>query len=56
MGIELEKVKFPDFKGATNDSSIEAWLENMVMCFTLCDYTSNIVCMVIFQLKGSDIL
>jgi hypothetical protein len=35
----------------------EAWLENMVMCFSLRDYTSNMkVCMVVFQLKGSALL
>jgi hypothetical protein len=36
---------------------LEAWLENMVMCFSLHDYTSNMkVCMVVFQLKGSALL
>jgi hypothetical protein len=35
----------------------KAWLENMVMCFTLHDYTSNMkVHMVVFQLKGSTLL
>jgi hypothetical protein len=54
---ELEKVKFPDFIGATDGSATEAWLENIVMFFTLCDYTSNMkFCMVVFQLKGSDLL
>jgi hypothetical protein len=38
---ELEKVTFLEFMGATDDSSVEAWLENMAMCFTLRDYTSN---------------
>jgi hypothetical protein len=32
---ELEKVKFPKFMGATDDSATEAWLENMAMCFSL---------------------
>jgi hypothetical protein len=36
---ELEKVKFLKFMGATDRSTIEAWLENMVMYFALCDYT-----------------
>jgi hypothetical protein len=27
--------------GATDDAAIEAWLENMAMCFSLRDYTSN---------------
>jgi hypothetical protein len=54
---ELEKVKFPEFMGATDGSVVEAWLENMVMCFTLCDYTSNMKFhMVVFQLKGSALL
>jgi hypothetical protein len=29
---ELEKVKFPEFMGATDGLAIEAWLENVVMC------------------------
>jgi hypothetical protein len=54
---ELEKVKFPEFMGATDGSATEAWLENMAMCFALRDYTSNMkVCMVVFQLKGSALL
>jgi hypothetical protein len=54
---ELDKVKFPKFFGAPADTAIEAWLENMAMCFALCDYTSNMkVCMEIFQLKGSTLL
>jgi hypothetical protein len=54
---ELEKVKFPKFFGASDDASTEARLENMVMCFALRDYTSNMkVCMVVFQLKGSALL
>jgi hypothetical protein len=54
---ELEKVKFPEFMGATDGSAVEAWLENMAMCFALRDYTSNMkVCMVVFQLKGSALL
>jgi hypothetical protein len=54
---ELEKVKFPKFFGASNDASAEARLENMVMCFSLHDYTSNMnVCMVVFQMKGSALL
>jgi hypothetical protein len=28
---ELEKVKFPKFMGATNDSTVEVWLENIAM-------------------------
>jgi hypothetical protein len=38
---ELKKVKFPEFWGSTDGLAIEAWLENMAMCFALCDYTSN---------------
>jgi hypothetical protein len=54
---ELEKVKFLKFFGATDDTTIEAWLENMVMCFSLRDYTSNMkVHMAVFQLKGSTLL
>jgi hypothetical protein len=38
-------------------SAIEAWLENMAMCFALREYTSNMkVCMTVFQLKGSALL
>jgi hypothetical protein len=33
---ELEKVNFPKFFPSTNGLVIEAWLENMEMCFTLC--------------------
>jgi hypothetical protein len=57
MHKELEKVKFIEFMGATDDLAIEAWLENMVMCFALHDYTSNMkFCMAVFQLKGSALL
>ena len=38
---DLETVKFPEFWGSTDGQSAEAWLENMAMCFTLRDYTSN---------------
>jgi hypothetical protein len=54
---ELEKVKFPEFYGALDGVATEAWLENMAMCFALCDYTSNMkVCMVVFKLKGSALI
>jgi hypothetical protein len=54
---ELERVKFPEFFGAPDGAAAEAWLENMVMCFALQNYTSNMkVCMAIFQLKGSTLL
>jgi hypothetical protein len=54
---ELEKVKFLEFFGAPNDAAAEAWFENMVMCFSLRDYTSNMkVRIVVFQLKGSALL
>jgi hypothetical protein len=54
---ELEKVKFPEFFGAPDGAAAEAWLENMAMCFTLHDYTSNMkVHMAVFQLKGSALL
>jgi hypothetical protein len=43
--------------GSTDGLAIEAWLENMEMCFTLCDYTSNMKFhMEVFQLKGSALL
>ena len=54
---ELEKVKFPEFFGAPNDTVVEAWLENIAMCFALHDYTSNMkVFMKVFQLKGGTLL
>jgi hypothetical protein len=54
---ELEKVKFLEFFGVSNDAATEAWLENMVMFFALRDYTSNMkVHMAVFQLKGSALL
>jgi hypothetical protein len=54
---ELEKVKFLEFFGAPDGAATEAWLENMAMCFTLRDYTSNMkVRMAVFQLKGSALL
>ena len=34
---EFEKVKFPEFFGAPDDTTAEAWLENMAMCFALRD-------------------
>jgi hypothetical protein len=54
---ELEKVKFLEFFGASDGTAAEAWLENMAMCFTLRDYTSNMKArMAVFQLKGSALL
>jgi hypothetical protein len=54
---ELEKVKFPDFFGAPNGTTTKAWLENLVIHFSLRDYTSNMkVYMAVFQLKGSTLL
>jgi hypothetical protein len=54
---DLEKVKFPEFFGAPDGAAAEAWLENMMMCFALCNYTSNMkVCMEVFQLKGRTLL
>jgi hypothetical protein len=54
---ELEKVKFPEFFGAPDDIVTEGWLENMAMCFSLHEYTSNMkVHIVVFQLKGSALL
>jgi hypothetical protein len=54
---ELEKVNFFEFFGAPDGATAEEWLENMVMCFALRDYTSNMkVCMAVFQLKGSTLL
>ena len=51
------KVKFLEFFGAPDGVAVEAWLENMAMCFSLRDYTSNMkVCMAVFQLKGSTLL
>jgi hypothetical protein len=38
---ELKKVKFPKFLGAMDGAVAEAWLETMVMCFPLRNYTSN---------------
>ena len=32
---ELERVKLPIFKGTTKGEVIEAWLENMRICFWL---------------------
>jgi hypothetical protein len=54
---ELEKRKKFEFFGVLDDAVVEAWLENMAMCFSLHDYTSNMkVCMAVFQLKGSALL
>jgi hypothetical protein len=54
---ELEKVKFLEFFSAPDGAAAEAWLENMVMFFSLRDYTYNMkFCMAVFQLKGSALL
>jgi hypothetical protein len=46
---ELEKVKFPELLGATDNTTVVAWLENMGMCFTLRNYNSNMkFCMAVF--------
>jgi hypothetical protein len=43
--------------GDLDGTVVEAWLENMAMCFALHDYTSNMkVCMAVFQLKGTALL
>jgi hypothetical protein len=57
MHRELDEVKVPRFICAMDNSASEAWLENLEMCFTLCDFTNNMKFhMVVFQLKGSVIL
>ena len=54
---EFEKVKFSKFFGAPDGAVVEAWLENMAMCFALRDYTSNMkVHMAVFQLKETELL
>jgi hypothetical protein len=54
---DLEKVKFSDFFGAPDDPTVERLLENMEMCFSLHDYTSNMkVQMEVYQLKGNTLL
>jgi hypothetical protein len=54
---ELEKVKFPKFFGAPDGAVVEAWMENMAMCFALRNYTSNMrVRVAVFQWKGSALL
>lgn len=54
---ELEKVKLLEFFGSPDDTTIDACLGNMVMCFARHDYASNMkVCVVVFQLKGSSLL
>jgi hypothetical protein len=43
--------------GATDGAAAKVWLENLVMRFALCNYTSNMkVCMVVFQLNVSTLL
>jgi hypothetical protein len=57
MHRELEKLKFPELFGATDDATAKAWLENMAIFFAVRNYTSNMkVRMVVFQLKGSALL
>jgi hypothetical protein len=57
MHKEPKKVNFPEFMGAIDDSSYEAWLEDMVMCFPLHDYPSNMkLYIAVFQLKGKYLL
>jgi hypothetical protein len=54
---ELEKVKFLEFFGAPDGTPTEAWLDNMVMCFVIREYTSNMKArMELFQLNGSTLL
>jgi hypothetical protein len=50
---EIDKVKFSEFMGSTDDASTNGWIDNMVMCFALRNYTSNMnVFLEVFQLKG----
>jgi hypothetical protein len=54
---EIEKVKFVKLFGAPYGIATEAWLENMEMCFSLRNYTSNMMLyMAVFKLKGSVLL
>jgi hypothetical protein len=54
---KLDKVKFPEFFGALDGAATEAWLDNMVMFFSLQVYTFNMkVQMAVFQLKGSSLI
>jgi hypothetical protein len=54
---ELKNVKFPKFFATPNGVDSKEWLDNMEMCFSLCDYTSNMkVRMAVFQLKESALL
>jgi hypothetical protein len=39
--IEIKKVKFLEFWGATNGLAVEAWLDNIAIFFALRDYNSN---------------
>jgi hypothetical protein len=58
MQKEPEKVIFPDFMGAMDNSSSDFMgATDMVMCFPLHDYPSNMkVYMTVFQLKGKSLL
>jgi hypothetical protein len=43
--------------GAMGGSSINSWLENMVMCFALSDYAFNMkVFLALFQLNESSLI
>jgi len=54
---ELEKVKFLEFRGSMDGLVVEAWFENMEMCFSLHDYMPNMsFYMKVFHLKGSVLL
>ena len=54
---ELQKIKLPKFSGGRAGEHAEAWLEGMIKCFALREYSStsktNIV---VFQLKGNALI
>lgn len=57
MHQTLEKVNFLEFWGSTDERATKAWFKNMIMCFDLRDYTSNLKVHVgVSQMKGSALL
>ena len=53
---ELQSIKPPKFSRSHASKQLETWLEAMIICFTLREYTSNLKANIeIFQLNDSDI-
>ena len=54
---ELQKIKLPEFSGGRAGEQAEAWLEGMIRCFALREYSSTSKTRIaVFQLRGNALI